>query len=229
MGPNLQVFSIFDSISGEVGGVPQGIPTRFLRLSGCNAYCTYCDAKEALTSGTWMDNGELVRKLSTYDRPPHLLITGGEPLLQQESLMNLLNQISFSKVSIETNGTLMPSYFLESLVNYFVIDIKCPSAQSKVKGLSTDFLKGICKRYDEIWFKAVVQTKDDLEYAKNKFKKIVRQNMNGKFALSPCGKITAADLYSHIKNDDFLWKNVILNVQIHKYIWEVEGGDKLIR
>ena len=96
----MRVNEIFLSIQGE--GHFTGTPAVFLRLSGCNLRCPFCDTKHE--SFIEMSENEIVEEVSRF-KPRHLVITGGEPSLQlTESLLALLHGTGFF-IQIETNGT----------------------------------------------------------------------------------------------------------------------------
>ena len=107
---------IFYSLQGE--GVTAGVPTVFLRLAGCNLSCSWCDTKY-----TWdwksYDYGREVMELSDDDAHarilafecPHLVVTGGEPLMQQRALGGIVSRLASQGIfcEVETNGTLEPT------------------------------------------------------------------------------------------------------------------------
>lgn len=126
----LRVSEIFESVQGE--GASAGTPSIFLRLATCNLRCAWCDTKYTWDWAAYryddevreMDVAELApRFLSRVDR--HLVITGGEPLLQAralESLLRLLPEALY--VEVETNGTLAPSAGLAGRVNQWNVSPK---------------------------------------------------------------------------------------------------------
>jgi organic radical activating enzyme len=135
----IHVHEIFTSISGEVGLFPQGTWCLFLRLQGCNLRCAWCDTRRAQSVaekiGQWQEEGALVEHLAAMLRPfhsPRLLVTGGEPLLQEKALIAVLQALHAElpqvKVQVETNGTLLPSQELQEQVDCFVFDFKPPSS-----------------------------------------------------------------------------------------------------
>ena len=101
----LKVNEIFNSFQGE--GVYAGTPATFLRLSGCNLNCSFCDTD-------FKDYDELtvsmVKNIIVENMEKHktdiLVITGGEPLLQYDEVNQLINQLNY-KVQVETNGTII--------------------------------------------------------------------------------------------------------------------------
>jgi len=101
----LKVSEIFFSIQGE--GYVIGLPSNFIRLSGCNLRCKWCDTKYAWEEYTEMTEKEIVRQLNW--RIKRVTITGGEPLLQNlGTLVAMLDRLGYS-IIIETNGTIFPS------------------------------------------------------------------------------------------------------------------------
>ena len=117
----LYVSELFYSIQGE--GQTIGIPAVFLRLTGCNLNCTWCDSVEVWRKGNRIAfedilNEELIDRLRDG---AHLVITGGEPMLQAERVGNFIEWIAYTHgfmpiVEIETNGTIRPKSTLISLV-----------------------------------------------------------------------------------------------------------------
>jgi 7-carboxy-7-deazaguanine synthase len=107
------VSEIFRSIEGE--GQYIGFPTVFVRLTGCNLRCKWCDTKYALEGGEYLKVTELIRRVSEIKKEGDIIsFTGGEPLLQQEVIEEFikLNEENNFYI-IETNGTIIPSGFLK--------------------------------------------------------------------------------------------------------------------
>lgn len=107
----LKVCEIFVSIQGE--GEVVGMLSNFIRLFGCNLHCNWCNSKYALEEGTEMEIDEVIAKLDKS--VPLVTITGGEPLLQQTAIADLLwkTKARFNYI-IETNGTILPNYILQN-------------------------------------------------------------------------------------------------------------------
>lgn len=127
----LLVSELFHSLQGE--GVSAGLPCSFLRLGGCNLDCSWCD-----TAYTWdwsrydratelrrVPLTELVGELTSRRR---LVVTGGEPLLQQRRLVALLSALPELTVEVETNGTLLPNPTLLARVDQWNVSPKLPSS-----------------------------------------------------------------------------------------------------
>ena len=121
----MKIIEIFSSISGE--GLRQGLPATFIRCAGCNLNCAWCDTPESHGNGTEMTIGEIVSRVS-LGMPRYVIITGGEPLLQDEELKELLLALRDvgCRIEIETNGTLSFTEVQEYAT--VSMDIKCPSS-----------------------------------------------------------------------------------------------------
>ena len=177
---------IFSSIQGE--GPTSGEPRAFIRLAGCNLSCVWCD-----TPYTWNWFG--TKFVHEQDRPetpakfdpkrevidwtleqaiadilelnqPGLVITGGEPMLQQDALVNLVSLLKARQpdtfIEIETNGTVAPSPELEALVDQFNCSPKTSNAQTHDKRLNRDALEQL-KASGKAVFKFVCSSKADVE------------------------------------------------------------------
>jgi organic radical activating enzyme len=103
----VKIAEVFTSVQGE--GLLQGVPSHFIRLSGCNLRCRFCDTKRARRGGREMTAAEVVRRVIALEREAPaewVVLTGGEPLLQDVGgLVPGLRDRGF-KVQVETNGTL---------------------------------------------------------------------------------------------------------------------------
>ncbi|WFN34335.1 radical SAM protein [Methanogenium sp. S4BF] len=121
----MNIIEIFSSISGE--GLRQGLPATFIRCAGCNLSCAWCDTPESHGGGTGMSVDEIVSAVSA-GMPRYVIVTGGEPLLQEDELKYLLAALRDAgyRIEIETNGTLC----FTGVQEYATIsmDIKCPSS-----------------------------------------------------------------------------------------------------
>jgi 7-carboxy-7-deazaguanine synthase len=119
----LKISEIFGSIQGE--GLRQGEPTLFVRLSGCNLKCSFCDTKYAWRSGKEMSVSRVMEKVrKIHRRSPRrwVCLTGGEPLLQEvEELVRSLKDEGF-KIHVETNATL----YRPMAVDWYTISPKPP-------------------------------------------------------------------------------------------------------
>ncbi|MCD4742133.1 MAG: radical SAM protein [Desulfobacteraceae bacterium] len=206
----LNICEIFFSLQGE--STYAGLPCVFVRLSGCNLNCTYCDTVYAKTESSFMDLNTILKKIESYNC--NLVeITGGEPLLQSNTidLISTLINKNF-KVLLETNGSINIKNVHPECIK--IIDIKCPSSGESHNNLKEN-LKFLTTK-DELKF--VIGTKNDYEFAKAF---IAEENINmsfGKIHFSPVfGIITPDTIAGWIINDKL---NVRLSLQIHKIIWD---------
>jgi 7-carboxy-7-deazaguanine synthase len=107
-GPALPINELFESLQGE--GVLAGVPSIFIRTSGCNLRCWFCDSYHTSWEPThaWMGLDEIVDAVSEFDAS-HVVLTGGEPLIHEESIA-LINRLANRgyHITVETNGTIAP-------------------------------------------------------------------------------------------------------------------------
>lgn len=211
-GKQLKVCEIFASIQGE--STLQGLPCVFVRLSGCNLNCAYCDSIYAKDEGELLLLDEIIKRISSFSIP-YVCITGGEPLLQEETIsLSKILVNSNIRVSIETNGTI-DTTMLPSQVKR-IIDIKCPGSGESGKTHSAN-LKNI-NAQDE--FKFVLTDRNDFEYTVSFVKKYNLLNYS-EVLLSP-----VADKLSYSNLAEWIIKELPearLNIQLHKIIWPGES------
>jgi 7-carboxy-7-deazaguanine synthase len=199
---------IFPSIQGE--STFQGLPTVFVRLTGCNLRCSYCDTTYAFKDGSECETGSIIDTICSFGIR-HVCITGGEPLLQAETPVLAAKLIESGKtVSIETNGTIDVSV-LDAVVKA-IIDVKCPgssmSGQTFVGNLTSP------RSGDE--FKFVLTGREDFIFASDIVKKFYLSEKNTVLFSPVLGSLDPAELAGWIVNE---MPDVRLNLQIHKYIW----------
>ncbi len=152
----MKIAEIFKSLQGE--GRNQGKPCLFIRLSGCNLHCRWCDTEYARTAGADMSLDAILEQVWRVN-PSYVCITGGEPLLQAKELKPLL--LSLHKrgtaIDIETNGTIDFTRFQPYAS--ICMDVKCPSS-----GEESDLaLLDAIKKEDSVKF--VVSDETDCRYA----------------------------------------------------------------
>ncbi len=205
----LRVNEIFKSIQGE--STYAGIPCVFVRLTGCNLRCAYCDTAYAYDEGSEMLLNEILYKINGY-KCPNVCITGGEPLLQQNvcKLINLLKKDLF-KVFVETNGSLNIDLLPKGVIK--IMDIKCPGS-GMVQEMDWKNFKRL-KHKDEVKF--VISSKDDYAWAKGITKKYrIVDKATVLFGLVH-GKLKPKTLAGWILKDGL---DVRLQLQLHKIIWQ---------
>lgn len=224
----LQVHSIFESFDGEVNAYHQGRRAIFLRLAGCNLRCAYCDTVRAqeTTHGDMMPI-EMVAQNILERTPTKLTITGGEPLIQQEGVIKLIHELWRAKpgmdISIETNGTQAISSDLCDLNDVSIImDCKLPGAKVGEHSTHLDIQRDL-GRND--WVKFVITDEWDYAQAVAVVQTLQSQGCQARMAFSPLhGKLDPAQLAEWISVSPL--KSVVLNLQLHKYIWPKAGEEE---
>ena len=206
----LAVNEIFYSIQGESSFA--GHPCVFIRLSGCNLRCSYCDTRYAYDDGEELEIPAILEKVRTY--PCSLVeVTGGEPLLQNETpklVYHLLEQ-GFT-VLLETNGSLDISKVDLRCVR--ILDVKCPSSgQAHFNDLTN--LQRLTSR-DEVKF--VIGDREDYEFAKQILKQLDAPPLDpSRIHFSPVfGGLKPDTLAQWILTDHL---PVRFHLQLHKTIW----------
>jgi len=210
----LNVNEIFYSIQGESSF--SGIPFVFIRLSGCNLRCSYCDTKYAYEEGKEITVEQILKEVKKY-KCPYVEITGGEPLLQDDTpfLVDSLIDKGFN-VLVETNGTKDIRVISNKAI--IIMDIKCPSSGESDK-IDWENLDRLDPK-DEVKF--VIAEKSDYDWAKEV---IAEKNLKGKVELlmSPVKERINPDLLADWILEDNL--NVRLQLQLHKILWpDVKRG-----
>jgi 7-carboxy-7-deazaguanine synthase len=207
---SLKVNEIFHSIQGESSFA--GFPCVFVRTTGCNLRCSYCDTRYAYEEGKELSSDEVIRRAKGYGCSL-VEITGGEPLLQKDTpaiISNLLDE-GF-RVLLETNGSLDISPIDVRCVR--IMDVKLPSSgeaeRNDLKNLSR------LRSGDELKF--VIGSQNDYDYAKKLLRMITKDVLDKIIinfspisgAMEPrvlAGRILSDRLYARV------------NLQLHKIIW----------
>jgi len=207
----LKINEIFYSIQGE--STFAGERCVFVRLTGCNLRCTYCDTEYAFYDGKEQSVSSIIETVKTFGC--NLVeITGGEPLMQNEvyDLMTKLCDSNFT-VLLETSGSLSIEKVDKRVIN--IMDFKTPSSKMDKKNhfQNVDYLKPT----DEVKF--VIGSKEDYTWAKGV---ITEYKLNEKAKIlfsSVFGKIEHVELVNWILEDRL---NVRYQLQLHKYIWNLD-------
>jgi len=209
MKPTLKVNEIFKSIQGE--STFAGLLCVFIRLAGCNLRCTYCDTAYAYGEGRDWKIPDLITRIAEYGCKL-VEITGGEPLLQDET-RNLAKKLILQgfNVLIETNGSFDISVVDKRVV--VIMDVKCPGSGMSRKNLwkNIDFLK----HNDEVKF--VISNKKDYLWAKSKIREFNLYQRCNILLSAVHGKLEPYELAEWILKDNL---QVRFQLQLHKYIWE---------
>jgi 7-carboxy-7-deazaguanine synthase len=158
----LTVVEIFDSISGEVNGFNGiGQISTFIRLGGCNLKCRWCDTLYAQSI-----QHQMVLELEDIQRQvvsQHVTITGGEPLLQEHAVVDLITNLTQAghQVTVETNGSVIPSPALLALPCVLMMDFKLPSSQE----MARMNMQAFSVLRPEDWVKFVCKDNSDFQHA----------------------------------------------------------------
>jgi 7-carboxy-7-deazaguanine synthase len=208
----LRITEIFYSIQGEAS--TSGLPTVFVRLTGCPLRCSYCDTEYAFHGGEKIQIAQIVEKIKAFNCPL-VCITGGEPLAQPNvnTLMDILCEQGY-QVSLETSGAIDVSKVNQSVIK--IIDIKTPSSNESSKNKVENFLY----LNEKDVFKFVIGNEDDFDWAKRFIEEHLNSNSNIFF--SPVTPGMDPKLLAELILRDGL--TVRLQLQLHKYIWGDERG-----
>jgi 7-carboxy-7-deazaguanine synthase len=207
----IKINEIFHSIQGET--TYAGLPTVFVRTTGCNLRCTYCDTKYAYHDGEMMAEDEIIRKIKSYDAD-QVCITGGEPLLQKEvwPLMNKLCDLGY-RVSVETSGS-KPVKGIDTRVK-IILDIKTPDSGAANSFLAEN-LQGLNSSTE---FKFVICSEKDFDWSEQFCR---QQDLFKSFSIlySPSyGRVSEKWLAEMILEKK---SKARLQLQLHKYIWSAD-------
>ena len=208
----LLVNEIFYSIQGE--SIHSGRPCIFVRLTGCNLRCTYCDTRYAYEDGMLMEISEILERLAAY-QCSLVEITGGEPLLQHNTpaLINRLLDNGYEAM-METNGSFDISRVDGRCMK--IVDIKCPSSGESEKN-DLNNLKRL-NLIDQVKF--VIGCREDYLYAKGIIKSIPPGFPAERVLFSPVSDKLSSDILAGWILEDTL--DVRLHLQLHKIIWPDE-------
>ncbi|MBK8187126.1 MAG: 7-carboxy-7-deazaguanine synthase QueE [Cellvibrio sp.] len=212
--PDLKITEIFYSLQGEANTI--GLPTVFVRLTGCPLRCGYCDSEYAFYGGERMSIEAILDKVAAY-QPRYVCVTGGEPLAQRECL-NLLVALCDAgyHVSLETSGA-MPIEQVDSRVSR-VMDLKTPGSGEVGRNL-WDNLQHL-KQHDQIKF--VICDRADYEWARFEMDKHQLASKVNDILFSPSfSQLKPLDLAEWILADNL---PVRFQLQLHKLLWNDVPG-----
>ena len=209
----LKISEIFYSLQGETSRV--GLPTLFIRLTGCPLRCVYCDTAYAFTGGKNMSLEDILQQVAEYG-PGYVTVTGGEPLAQKNCLPLLAALCDAGyQVSLETGGALDIGAVDARVMR--VVDIKTPASGEAEKNRWENL--SLLTRHDAIKF--VLCDEDDYQWARQ----ILQQyQLAGKCEVlfSPVhGGMDATRLADWILRDRL---PVRMQVQLHKILWDNTPG-----
>lgn len=205
----LSVSEIFYSIQGE--SLYAGRPCAFVRLSGCNLRCRYCDTTYAYENGTEMTIADIIREIESF-QCPLVEVTGGEPLLQRRT-PDLIKELidRGHTVLLETNGTMAIDRVDSRCIR--IMDIKCPGSGESGKTEFANFDHLLPE--DQIKF--VITDRTDYEYAKKLLFDKWQNKPPFEVLFSPAfGMRQPAILAEWMLADNL---PVRLQLQLHKILW----------
>lgn len=209
----LRITEIFHSLQGETSRM--GLPTVFVRLTGCPLRCQYCDTAYAFNGGNVTEIDDILEQVKAY-QTPYVTVTGGEPLAQKNCmpLMQKLCDAGFS-VSLETSGA-MPIGDVDERV-LIVMDLKTPASLEEAKNdyHNLDKLKAndelkfvICDRADYEWSKQLLEEKQLEQRCQVLFSPVA-------------DSLPAHELADWIVQDRL---PVRFQIQLHKHLWQDGPG-----
>lgn len=213
VGVRLKINEIFFSLQGESTRV--GLPTVFVRLTGCPLRCRWCDTEHAFSDGQWWTTDEILKEVARH-KTPYVCVTGGEPLAQKScpALLKALCDAGYS-VSLETSGALDISA-VDSRVSR-IMDLKAPgsgeSDKNRLENLAelkkSDEIKiVIADEADYFWAREMVQSRHLNELCPVLFSPILSE-------LAP-EALAAWILRDHLP--------VRMQLQMHRIIWGERTG-----
>jgi 7-carboxy-7-deazaguanine synthase len=211
---SLKITEIFYSLQGESTTV--GLPTVFVRLTGCPLRCGYCDSEYAFYGGERLSLDEILAKVASYN-PRYICVTGGEPLAQREciTLLSLLCDAGY-QVSLETSGALAVDAVDPRVVK--VMDLKTPGSGEVGRNRWENI--PLLTAQDQIKF--VICSREDYEWARFKLDEYRLSEKVSDVLFSPSfGQIKPIELAEWILADNL---KVRFQLQLHKILWDDVPG-----
>ena len=208
-----RVTEIFYSLQGETRTV--GLPTVFVRLTGCPLRCTFCDTAYAFHGGEKMAISDIVDEVKTY-QPRYVTVTGGEPLAQKTCfpLLTALCDLGV-EVSLETCGAMDISEVDPRVI--CVMDLKTPGSGEEAKNRYDNI--ALLKQTDQLKF--VICNRDDYDWAVEKLQEYDLVEKCDVLFSPIHGLLNPADLADWVVADNLA---VRMQIQMHKYLWNDEPG-----
>ena len=209
----LKITEIFHSLQGEAA--TSGIPTVFIRLTGCPLRCQYCDTSYAFFGGRWMDFDSILTAVDEHSTS-HVCVTGGEPLAQKNcaGLLARLCDAGYT-VSIETSGAFDIDVVDPRVAR--VLDIKTPGSGESHRNLLENL--SLLTGQDQVKF--VICDRADYQWAGEFIGAHKLLSRCQVFYSSSYGQLNAAELAGWILDDGL---QVRFQIQLHKFLWGEEPG-----
>jgi 7-carboxy-7-deazaguanine synthase len=211
--PRLKLTEIFRSLQGESDSV--GIPTVFVRLTGCPLRCNYCDTAYAFHGGEWWTLPAILARVRELDAT-HVCVTGGEPLAQRQ-VLPLLGALCDAgwRVSLETSGAMSLAGVDHRVVK--VVDVKTPASGEESRN-----------RYEELatlaptdQVKFVIASRADYEWSRRRLAELGLAARCSVLFSPSHDELPAGQLADWVLEDRL---PVRFQVQLHKYLWGNVAG-----
>ena len=211
--PRLKITEIFHSLQGEAQFA--GMPTVFVRLTGCPLRCHYCDTAYAFTGGEWQTLPEIMARVADFGTRD-VCVTGGEPLAQRNcaDLLVALCDAGY-RVSLETSGALPVAGLDPRVIRVF--DLKTPGSGESQRNLYGELAS--LGAADQVKF--VITSRDDYEWARERVAEHALAARCGVLFSPSHGQVEARALAEWILADRL---PVRFQVQLHKILWGEERG-----
>ena len=204
----LKVTEIFHSLQGEADTV--GVPTVFVRLTGCPLRCQYCDTAYAFYGGEWWEAEAILARVREY-ATRFVCVTGGEPLAQKScvALLTMLCDAGL-RVSLETSGA-MPLASVDPRV-VKVVDLKTPGSGEEQRNRYQELTH--LTAHDQVKF--VICDRGDYEWSRTKLRELALPDGCTVLFSPSHAQLPARDLADWILEDRL---PVRFQIQLHKYLW----------
>ncbi|MCF6154782.1 MAG: radical SAM protein [Candidatus Brocadia sp.] len=205
----MKINEIFKSIQGETSYA--GMPCTFIRITGCNLRCSYCDTTYAYEEGTEVSIGSVLGRVAGF-KTKLVCITGGEPLSDKDMPL-LIGELLDKKytVLVETNGSYDIRIIPQEAIK--IMDIKCPDSNMShlMHWQNINYLA----KSDEVKF--VLNSRSDYEWAKEVIEKYRLSEITNVLMGTVFDGIVPRTVAQWILEDNL---HVRFQLQLHKYIWE---------
>ena len=214
MNASLRSTEIFYSLQGEANTV--GLPTVFIRLTGCPLRCQYCDTAYAFSGGMIYQLDEILQEVKSHSAK-YVTVTGGEPLAQPDCV-HLLKALCDQgyEVSLETSGALDISEVDPRVVR--VMDLKTPGSNEMNKNLLDNIAE--LNSHDQVKF--VICNEEDYQWSRELSREYALEDKVSDVLFSPSkDELEPRQLAQWILRDKL---NVRMQLQLHKYLWGDEPG-----
>lgn len=222
----MQITEIFCSIQGESSFA--GLPCIFIRLTGCNLRCSWCDTEYSFTGGHKMSLDQVMDEVERFAPVKLVEVTGGEPMLQKNEVIPLMRRLLASgyQVLLETSGERPLAEVPREVVK--IVDVKCPGS-GESGSFDLDNLPALAP-HDEVKF--VLSNRRDYEFACDFIHQHGLRKVTGNLIFSPAFRQDAEGsrdssncLLDPRQLADWILEDglpVRLGLQIHKFIWQPE-------